>query len=514
MPLLITNANILTMNAAAPRAEAAVVEGTRFSFVGSEQGARAYLQFQPHTVLDAEGCTVVPGFNDSHMHAVHTALRARSVSLEGAKSVAEAVERLRAGLSQLHRDFLIGEGWNQENFLEKRMLTRADLDAVSTDVPILASRACGHILAANSRALAMAGVEAGDGILREDEQGAVLRLVPPTDDRDALEALFALEPRLFKQGITSIQSDDLHSVPEHRAELFIRALRDAGDLGKLKVRYALQANLGSLPALRTFFFDGLHLLRGDRFRVACVKLLADGSLGARTAWLAKPYADAPDTAGIPLYRTDELCALVRESASHGMPAAIHAIGDAAMQQVLDAFEREGRGLRNAVVHAQITTADQIRRCGRLGLCILAQPIFLKADVPIVARRVGGALSATSYRWRSMLCGGARVAFGTDCPVEPFDVFENLYRAVSRRAGPGDAPFLPDEAFTLDEAIYAYTAAGAYASGEENVKGLIWPEMLADFVVLDRRLPENEPEALLETQVRATYIGGDLVYERA
>ncbi len=512
MPLLITNAEIRTMDAAIPRAEAAVVEGDRFTYVGTARGARAYLQMQPHDVLDAGGNTVVPGFNDSHMHAAHCALRAKNVDLGQAKSIAEAQALLRARILTHDGPFLIGEGWNQENFAEKRMLTRADLDAVSDEAPIIATRACGHVLAANSRALEIAGVDFADGILREDEQSAVYRHIPAANEKTVLDALLALQARLFSQGITSIQSDDLGAVPENRAAAFLCALREHGDTRRLKVRYAMQANLGDLRSMRLFIDEGLHMQRGERFRVSCAKLLADGSLGARTAWLAQPYADDPGTRGVSLYKDDALFELVREAASHGLPCAIHAIGDAAMQQVLDAVSRVGRGLRHAVVHAQITNADQVRRCGRLGLTIMAQPIFLRADAPIVQSRVGAELSEMSYRWRSMLGTGAHVAFGTDCPVEPYDVFPNLYRAVTRRANPGDAPYLPDEGFTIDEAIYAYTAAGAYASCEEAAKGRIRADMVADFVVLNRRLSDDAPEELPEAKAWMTFVGGEKVFE--
>ncbi|MDL2317495.1 amidohydrolase [Eubacteriales bacterium OttesenSCG-928-A19] len=510
--LLLHNADIRTMHAAMPRADAVIIDGGRFTYVGSLDGARLMLSGRRYVAMDAEGCTVTPGFNDAHMHLAHTAMRDLRVILTGTRSVQELQARLREGLASASNGWLIGEGWNQDAFDDRRLLTRADLDAVSTELPIVATRVCGHILAANSRALAIAGVDVADGILREDEQGAIWAKVPPIHADQLVRAICGAEKRLFQQGLTSVQSDDLGSVPDGEEEALLRGIRDAGDAGRLRVRYAAQALCGSLPSMRGFFSKSLQRLRGERFRMAHMKLLGDGSLGARTAWLSAPYADAPETSGMRIYTDDALRDLVGEAAGHGMPVAIHAIGDAAAQQVLDTLRSAGgTGLRHAIVHAQIMNAAQVAACGTMGLVIMAQPIFLAADAPIVRARVGDALADTSYRWRSMLGMGAHVAFGTDSPVEPFDTLPNLYCAITRHAPGESLPYLPDEAFGMDEALYAYTAAGAYASGEEAEKGRIWPGMAADLVRLDRRLDDRLPEQLLEARVLETYIGGEPVY---
>lgn len=513
MLTLLYNAQIRTMHPSLACAEAAVLDGERFSFVGSQEGARLFLAGRAHDALDAQGATVLPGFNDAHMHFVHEALRRANVDLAGAHSVEDVLTRLRKGLPDRTGEWLIGEGWNQEAFAEKRLLTRADLDSISVDVPIFARRACGHLGVANSRALAMAGLDVPDGILREDEQGAIWGQIPTPDVSGLLHLMASAQQGLYAKGITSVQSDDFGYIRDIPQAVYMRAVRDAGDTDAIQLRYAFQALMTDLRDAQMFFADDLHAISGKRFHVAHMKLLADGSLGARTAWLSVPYADAPESCGISLYEDATLRALVREAASHGLPTAIHAIGDAAMQQTLDAIEAEGRGLRNAVVHAQITNAGQVVRCGSLGLTIMAQPIFLQADLPIVRARVGDALADTSYRWRAMAGAGAHVAFSTDCPVEPFDPMPGIYCAVTRHGVGQPEAYLPDERFTLDEAIYAYTAAGAYASGEEADKGRIWPGMLADFVVLDHALDDHEPTSLLQTGIAATYIGGKPVYTK-
>lgn len=513
MLTLLSNAEIRTMHPAMPRADAAVIDGERFAFVGTEAAARAWLAGRPYEALRLDGETVIPGFNDSHMHYLHTALGSTRVQLAEARSIQDVLDRLRAAQKAGAGPWIVADGWNQERFAQKRLLTRQDLDQVSADVPILASRACGHIAAANSRALAIAGVDFPDGILREDEISLVARHISPPEEAACLRAMVEAQHGLFARGITSVQSDDVSDMENAERASLLRGICGASDAGTLKVRYAAQAHIGDVDMLEDFCRQGLHRLRGKGFRVSCIKLMADGSLGARTALLRGSYADAPAERGIALHPQAELGAIVRTATRHGMPTAIHAIGDGAMQQVLDAFAAEGGGLRHAVVHAQISDWDQVARCGVMGLTIMAQPIFLDADIPIVQARVGNVLAESSYRWRTMLALGAHVAFGTDCPVEPYDPMPNLYCAAARTGLDEKSAYLPEEGFTLDEALFAYTAAGAYASGEEAEKGCIAPGMLADFVVLDGRLVDGEPACLLRTSVRQTYIGGACVYQK-
>lgn len=511
MTRLLIHGDIHTMSAAMPAAEAAVIEHGRFAYVGTEEGARLWLAGRKAETVDAGGMSVIPGLNDAHLHYLHTAMREANVNLSGATSVEAVIARLREGLAAHQDGWLIGEGWNQEDFSERRLITRADVDRVSTSVPIMASRACGHVITVNSKALEIAGLDVADGIFREDEQAAIRMHMPVPDNAALIGMMASLQAKLFAQGITSIQTDDLGSVPKARGSSLLTAVRDATEAGLLKMRYAEQALIDDPQDMQAFLAQGLHAIQGERFHVAHMKILADGSLGARTAWLRAPYADAPDTRGIGLYTDAAMDEMVRLSVAHGMPVAIHAIGDAAMEQALGAISRHGGGLRHAIVHAQIMDMAQALRCGQLGLSILAQPIFLEADAPIVRARVGDALAASSYRWRTMAGGGAHLALSTDCPVEPFDVMPNLYCAITRMGPKQQEPYLPAEGLPLAEALYAYTAAGAYVSGEEGDKGRIAAGQHADFVVLDKRLDPDNPAGLLDTRVAQTYIGGALVY---
>lgn len=507
----IDHADIRTMNPAMPRAEAAIANGERFVFVGCSAAAKAYLGGQPYDYIDAKGATAIPGFHDAHLHFAHTAMRARNADLTGARSIAEVQAALRGHIERADGPWVIAEGWNQERFAERRLLTRQDLDAVSRDRPIVASRACGHILAANSEALRLAQVDSADGILRENEQEAIWKHVPDAEPDQVMQAMLALQQAFFAKGITAVQSDDLGGAPTDECWAFLTRMADASASGALRLRYTEQALVESPEALRAFLAAGLHRIHSGSFQVGYIKILADGSLGARTAWLSRPYADDAGTTGMLLYAQEALDEMVALASAEGIPVAIHAIGDAAMAQALVAIERHGKGLRHAIVHAQITQASQVARCGALGLSILAQPIFLTEDAPIVRARVGDSLAGTSYAWRSMQGGGATVALSTDCPVEPFDPMPNLYCAITRRGIGLAEAYRPEEAFPLDDALYAYTAAGAEVVSLGRQMGRIQPGYLADFVLLDGRLDAAAPDLLLRTGVGSTYIGGEAVY---
>jgi predicted amidohydrolase YtcJ len=509
------------MDAARPTASAAVIVDGVFEYVGDANvinklfGGYPYDSCQ-HEIVDAKGADVVPGFNDSHMHALHCAGLNDIVSLHDAGSIEESLARMESAKHRRADGWIVAEGWNQDRFDERRPLTKDDLDSVSDSIPIVATRVCGHVATANTAALRMAGLSGHDGVLREGECGLVKNLIPAPDLETQCGRLVAFQERLFEKGVTSIQSDDLGWIPDGQAERYINTIAFLSNSGELAVRYALQASLGDTGSALQFFEAGSHEIHGKRFKVSHQKLFADGSLGARTAWLHQPYTDAPNDSGIAVMDIGDMNARVELAAKYGVPSAIHVIGDAAFSQALctlgGTWYGSSHALNHALVHAQITNWDQIREAGSRGLNILAQPVFLRTDAPIVRDRVGDRADS-SYRWRTMLGAGATVAFSTDSPVEPFDPMLNMYCAITRHGPDSTEPYLPDEAFTLDEALYAYTAAGARVSGESGLKGRIAHGQLADFVILDGKLNPNDPRALLTTGVRETFISGKSVWKK-
>jgi predicted amidohydrolase YtcJ len=267
-----------------------------------------------------------------------------------------------------------------------------------------------------------------------------------------------------------------------------------------------------------FFEKGFNSeFGGHRFRISAIKIQSDGSLGARTAFMKQPYLDDPSTVGIPIYKTQgELDELVLTAHKHNMGVIIHAIGNGAVEMGLDSFARARKEFpllspRHGIVHCQITELKQIERFKELDIIAYSQPIFIDSDMHIVYERVGKELAETSYNFKTYLDYGIHQAFGTDCPVEPFNPFRNLYCAVTRKDIKGTKTYLPLQAIPMEEAVYLYTVGGAYSSGEENIKGKIKPGFLADFVILNKDLFTIPSDEILKVHVISTYVSGECVY---
>lgn len=540
---LYKNGNVHTMDEALPRADAFVTSQGSFAFVGTEAGARAFVNGRG--CLDKEvnmaGHLVLPGFNDSHLHLLHYTKGIKNVSLVGVKSLGELKLRMRGALARREpgdKSWLEGEGWNHDYFEdEKRFPNYRDLDEVSSEVPIIVMRACFHVGVLNSAAMKLLGInretapslgslvglfEDGgpDGVLKESMLDRVKEQLSVLTPETLKSMLAVAQERALEQGITSVQSDDVHYMPNSDYSALFHLYREMERDGTLRVRISEQCLLEEPPLLEKFFAEGYNAGWGsDKFSVGCIKMLADGSLGARTAALRHPYADYPPTSGLTLFSQEELDALVMTAHKNGCPTAIHAIGDCALEMALNAIERAQMAVplpvRHGIVHCQITDKAQLERLAELKVMALVQPIFIDYDMNIVGERVGAELAGTSYAWRTMVELGVHVSFGTDCPVEAFDTMPNIYTAVSRKNITGDRrAYLPEQAMTMEQAIRAYTAESAYATSEENKKGTISAGKFADFIILDRDLFSLESEEeILNTRVLETYVGGRLEYKR-
>ena len=488
---------------------------------------------------DLQGQFVCSGFNDSHMHLVGYGASLRTARLgEHTGSLAQLLAYLRRFAAEnppRAGRFLTGRGWNQDCFADvSRMPDRHDLDSVSTEYPIMITRACGHCCAVNSRALELAGIGPGtaspeggrigrepdgvpDGRLYDNAIGLVSAVIPPPDREEIKEMIRAACKALNSYGVTSVQSDDYCAFRAVPFETVNAAYRELEAAGELSVRVYEQANFDDPDELQRFISAGGLTGAGSRmFRIGPLKLLGDGSLGSRTAWLSRPYADDPGTCGFPLFSAEKMAQMIRLAHAHGMQIAVHAIGDACLDQVLDALEAALRehprsDHRHGIVHCQISRPEQLERIRRLGLHIYAQSIFLDYDNHIAEKRVGPELAASSYSWKTLMQSGVSVSNGSDCPVEPPDVMRGIECAVTRTSLDGTGPFLPQEAFTVREALDSFTLSGAEASFEENFKGRIAPGYAADFTLLKRSPFAEDAKRLHDIRVSAAYLGGRCVF---
>ena len=513
-------------------------EDGRFFFAGSNEEAVA-LKREGDRLVDLQGRFVCSGFNDSHMHLLSYGSSLRMAQLaDRTGSLSDMLNCLREFRdSRTFREnaWLQGRGWNQDYFADTdRMPNRHDLDKVSTDIPICAVRACGHCLVVNTKALTLLGIGANtpqpaggrigmeegepDGRFFDNAMDLIYEAIPAPDKEEVKEMMLAACRSLNAYGVTSSQTDDycaFHNVPW---PLVNEAYRELEAEGRLTVRVYEQSNFTSLEALKAFVEAGNRTGTGSSlFKIGPLKMLGDGALGARTAYLRRPYADDPSTCGIPVFSQEVMDEMVGYANAQGMQVAVHAIGDACLDRVLTAYERAmashpRKDPRHGIVHCQITRPDQLAKIGRMGLHVYAQSIFLDYDIHMVKERVGEELASTSYSWKTLMETGATVSNGTDCPVELPDALACIQCAVTRKTLKDQiGPYLPDQAFTVKEALDSYTCGGAYASFEENIKGKISPGMLADFVVLEENPFETPPEKLREIPVRETYLGGRKVY---
>lgn len=523
-----------------PLVQAFAVEGDKFTFTGSDEQALALLA-EGDEKVDLGGKFVCAGFNDSHMHLLNygqslnmAPLYAHTGSLEEMLTCLKDFMAVNPGIRGA---WLMGRGWNQDYFSDvSRMPTRWDLDTVSTQVPICAVRACGHALVLNSKAIELLGITADtpqpeggqivlengvpNGIFFDNAMEPIYESIPVPGREELKNMIRSACKALNAYGVTSSQSDDYCVFRSVHWKEINEAYRELERSGELTVRVYEQSNFTDLPSLTEFVEGGNVTGAGSEFfKIGPLKMLGDGALGARTAYLSRPYADDPTTCGIPVFSQETFDELIGYANAHGMQVAVHTIGDACLDRVLSALDKAleadpREDHRHGIVHCQICRPDQLDKMAEMKLHIYAQSIFLDYDIHIVEQRVGEELAATSYSWKTLLDKGATVSNGTDCPVELPFAMGGIQCAVTRRDLKGSAPaYLPHEAFSVQEALDSYTCAGAYASFEEGIKGKIEPGMLADFVVLGEDPFAVDPAAIKDIPVEMTVVGGRMVYRR-
>lgn len=509
-------------------------QGGRIRALGGAELLAAAPPELPRT--DLGGGWALPGFNDSHLHLLDVGRGLASVDLFGASGPADIAARC-AAFVRAHAvppgQAVYGNGWNQDLFAGPHALpTRADLDAAVPDHPLLLDRVCGHIMLCNTAALRAAGITSQtpdppgggidrgpggepNGLLRDNAVALVRPLLPAETPAACAGRWRAALAHAAAHGLTSVQTCDVRS---RDWPTVLAALEELDAQDALPLRLTLQCAMDTPEDLQALWDAGYRPgAHGKRWKIGPLKLFLDGSLGARTAWLRGGYADAPGAHGLCCLPMAEALALARKADAAGMQVVAHAIGDGAMEEMLDIIEtlnapRGGANpLRHGVVHCQVTAPGQWDRLAALGAGALVQPIFLDYDHTIVTARCGAALAGTSYAFGDAVRRGLPVSYGTDAPVESLDPLRNLYAAVTRRPLSGGAPWQPQQAVTRAQALFCHTQGSAWQEFAEAEKGRLAPGFLADFTVLDRdyfTVPEADIPRL---RVQATVTGGQVVY---
>jgi predicted amidohydrolase YtcJ len=477
---------------------------------------------------DQKGRTLLPGFIDAHGHVMSLGFRALELDLSDTKTLDEAKAKIAAYVqANPERKWIIGGGWNQEKWGLGRFPTAADLDSVVGDRPVWLERADGHASWANTAAIKAAGVTAKTvspaggriektglepaGVFVDAAQSLIEKVVPQPLPKELDVALQKAQEQLLAFGITAT-SDMGTSLDEWLA------MRRMGDRGALRVRI-MSYGLGVETAIRVGGTGPTPWLYDGRLRMGGVKLFADGALGSRGAWLLQPYSDAPGQSGAGFLSDQQLQNQMSRAAMDGYQVAVHAIGDRANRQVLDAIQAMSdtyKGDRRwRIEHAQIVDPADLPRFATLKVIASMQPTHATSDMKMAEARLGPNRLSGAYAWATMLRNGVPLAFGSDYPVESPDPFAGWAAAFTRQDASGE-PFggwRPEEKATREQAWWAFTAGGAYAGFAEDRFGRLAPGQAADFIIVDRDPLLASPSELRATKVEETWIGGQKTYVR-
>lgn len=513
----------------------AIQDGRQVRFTGLviDKAGRVVARLAPNAArpknvatVDGKGATMLPGLMDAHVHVMGLGTQLMQLDLSDTRSLEEAKAKIRAyAASRSGTGWIVGRGWNQETWRLGRFPTAADLDDAVNDVPVYLERVDGHAGWANTAALTAAGITSAtrspdggriemangkpSGILVDKATALVTNRLPPIIPIDQERALLKAQEELLSRGITAVA--DMGTSP---ADWLV--MRRIGDAGNLLIRVVSYA--AGLPAALEVAGTGpTPWLYGDRLRMVGVKLYADGALGSRGAWLKVPYADAEGQTGLPFLTDGELRNQMSRAAMDRFQLAIHAIGDRGNEQVLGAIEELSDTYKGdqrwRIEHAQVVDPADMARFGRNGIVASMQPTHQTSDRTMAEARLSQDRLAGAYAWASMLKAGARLALGSDTPVEKPDVFAGLAAAITRQdaAGQPAGGWLPEERLTREQALAGFTEGAAYAAFADDRFGSLAPGQWADFVLVDTDPTRARPDAIRGTQVRETWIAGKPVW---
>jgi predicted amidohydrolase YtcJ len=527
MPTIFYNGKIYSMDESSPSPRVVLVNDRGLvHWTGDMDSLPTIGRLDKLKRVNLEGRTLIPGFNDAHVHIwklgllLTTEVDARRAN---APDISSIVARFQAKAHQVpHGKWLTGRGYNEADLPERRHLTRYDLDAASAQHPVALTRTCGHMIVANSLALQLAGITAetpdppggvivrdddGEptGLLQETAMGLITGVVPEPDDEIIGNAIREANYHQLRLGITS--ATDPLLMPSH-----LRVYRQLETDGDLAVR------VNGMPIRRpdggteTLPLPEPYL--SSTLRIDTVKFFADGGLSGATAAISEPY-NVTGTYGVLRFETEELFELMWEAHEAGFRIGTHAIGDVALDQVIAVYEelyRRSAGQRHRIEHLGLPSAEHLQRCAAMGVIAVPQTVFLPALGSAFRRYLPESYFPCCYPVRSMLEAGLTVALSSDAPVVPDDnPLLGIKAAVDRQDANGGA-IAPEQAITTYDALYAYTMGGAIASGDADNRGSITPDKWADLVVLSGDPLNTPPEELLSIKVEQTYVGGQLVYE--
>jgi predicted amidohydrolase YtcJ len=482
--------------------------------------------------IDGEGNTLLPGLIDAHAHVMGLGIRELDVNVAGIRSLDQTLETVRRFAEENpDRDWITGRGWNQVLWEENEFPTAEDLDRVVPGRPVYLTRVDGHAAWANTKAMELAGItgntpDTQGGVIIRDNEGEATgifidasmqylrEVIPERTDEDHQNALELALEKMAQYGITSVHDARTDSNDWTLYQHF-------ADEGNLTTRiYAMIAGTGDTFDMMAA--DGpVYSYADNLLSLQSVKISADGALGSRGAALLHDYEDDHGNKGLLFYSQDELNQMVLKGASSGFQMNIHAIGDAANRQVLDAFDfiydelDNQQNLRHRIEHAQVVAPDDIPRFAELGIIASMQPTHATSDMNMAENRVGADRISGAYAWQTFLDQGTIIAAGSDFPVEDVNPFYGLYSAVTRQDHDGNPPggWYGEQRMSRAEALRAFTLDAAYAAHQEDVIGTLEPGKYADFILINRDYFEIPDSEIYQIEVLQTWLAGEKVYQQ-
>jgi len=499
--------------------EALVTLNGRVAYVGDRSVALNCAALLGSEIVDLGSKVAIPGFVDSHMHLDGLGSLLENLDLRGCGSIRELKERVSDyALKHEGSDWIIGRGWDQELFEEKRHPMKWDLDGAVGDRPVMLIRVCAHAAVLNSKALELSQLPLDSprvqrhvngeptGIVTEDMLGYVDEKASGSMTlKDRIRQLHEGLRRCASQGVTALDfvSCSLKS---------FKALQVLWKEEALPARVRVHLTPEAMDKLRALGVRGSY--GDDMLKIVGVKAFADGSLGARTAWLSFPYADDPDNSGTPCIGGSELMEIATVAEELGLQLATHGIGDRAIDLILCVYGRIKKAgvLRYRIEHCSIVRGDQVAKMKELGIVATIQPHYVITDRWIM-KRIGEGKADNAYAFRTLLENGIGIGINPDCPVEPLNPWETVYAAVTRGANEGVplAKHTPGQRLTLEEALRGYTYGSAYVMNEEDDLGTLEQGKFANFVTLETDPFSVDAKDIPNLKISETYVGGHRVF---
>ena len=506
-----------------------VVNDGRVVAIGGDDLAERYIE-QARSTTDLAGQTLLPGITDAHGHMLGLGLYLQQVDLRTATSESDAAQRVaKYANAETDVEWIIGRGWNQENWENRSFPSTPSLDEVVEQRPVWLTRVDAHAGWANSKTLELAGItadtmdppggeiirdEKGEptGVLIDNAMNLVDEIIPQATADQRQAALQLGFDELLSLGITG-----MHDAGISQADLELYQELAANEQLPVRIYGMLAATEPNLPELVA---AGPVTTANDMLTVRSVKIYADGALGSRGAALIQPYSDAPNQTGLMVTSEEAIEQLYDLIIPAGFQINIHAIGDAANRIALDQFERVfdefgGRNLRHRIEHAQVVHVDDLKRFKELDIIASMQPTHATSDKNMAEDRIGKERLKGAYAWQTLLEQGTIVAAGSDFPVELANPFFGVHAAVTRqdRDNQPEDGWYAHEAMTLEQSLRAFTLDAAFASGQEQQLGSLEPGKWADFIILKQDPFAVDTKRLWETDVLATYVAGERRYHQ-